>query len=336
MPEHSTQVSEVEQRQLLTQKVSELPKFIKGTRLKKLVVKLYEEMEKAGISFKPETYLSDSWGCPDRIPVIGIPFYLSDRRLCTLVGEMNDCPAESDAEILVTLRHEAGHAFNYAYRLYTEPEWEQVFGPFSAPYQERYPTRPFSSHFVRYIAGWYAQKHPDEDFAETFAVWLTPDSHWSQRYAGTPALAKLQYIDDAVHRYGRRPPLVTQGNTHRPVEEINVTLAEWCRMAESDSQTVELPDIIKEDLRRLFPAAEGESAADFLWTNRHHLLREIHAWTGLDSNLLNALLQTLRKMIDGLGLKIETGKREEAAVNLAIFVDALAMNYQQTGQFIET
>ena len=22
---------------------------------------------------------------------------------------------------------------------------------------------------------WYAQSHPDEDFAETFAVWLTPE-----------------------------------------------------------------------------------------------------------------------------------------------------------------
>jgi hypothetical protein len=83
------------------------------------------------------------------------------------------------------LRHEAGHAFNYAYRLYQTPEWRELFGPFNRPYRERYRPIPFDRNFVRHIEGWYAQKHPDEDFAETFAVWLTPGSRWRVRYRGS-------------------------------------------------------------------------------------------------------------------------------------------------------
>ena len=41
----------------------------------------------------------------------------------------------------------------------------------------------------------YAQKHPDEDWAETFAVWLE-GGPWRRRYRDWQvALAKLEYVD---------------------------------------------------------------------------------------------------------------------------------------------
>src|SRR4029079_19007027 len=83
---------------------------------------------------------------------------------------------------------------NYAYRLYDRPDWRKLFGPYSRPYRERYRADPFSRNFVRHILGWYAQKHPDEDFAETFAVWLTPGVDWRRTYDGWGALAKLEYV----------------------------------------------------------------------------------------------------------------------------------------------
>jgi hypothetical protein len=331
----STQFSESEQKQILDQKISELPWRIKETPVDGLLNVLYDELEKAGISFQPKTYITDSWGCPDKVPIIGVPFYLLDRRACTLISDITDCPMDSDREIMAYLRHEAGHAFNYAYRLYEDPGWQQVFGLFSLPYPEQYKSRPFSTHFVRHIAGWYAQKHPDDDFAETFAVWLTPDSKWLERYCGTPALIKLKYIDELVHRFGHAQPIVDQGDLHRPVEQLDMSLADWCRMAETSFQKIQLPDIIDEDLRRLFPAKEGTNAIDFFSATLRQLNRDVHAWTGLDANLLHLLLQALAKRVSNLSLKVDPLKQGEASISLAIFVATLAMNYQNTETFVE-
>jgi len=214
-------------QELLSRKISELPLKTEGTRLEGLIVRLYKELEAAGIAFKPNIYLSDSWGCPDEVPVIGIPFHLADPALCDLLGRMGGIEVEDDMTVMMILRHEAGHAFNYAYRLYDKPEWKTLFGPFSQPYQEDYQVDPSSTRFVHNLAECYAQKHPDDDFAETFAVWLTPYSHWQTAYAGTPALEKLQYVERVTAEYGEKPPIVTGGRVDMPVEEIKMTLSEW-------------------------------------------------------------------------------------------------------------
>lgn len=215
------------QQELLSRKISELPPKIEGTHLEALIFRLYEELEAAGIAFKPNIYLSDSWGCPDEVPVIGIPFHLADPALCDLLAQMSGIEVENDVTVMMILRHEAGHAFNYAYRLYDKPEWKTLFGPFSQPYQDEYPVDPFSTRFVHHLAGCYAQKHPDDDFAETFAVWLTPYSYWQTAYAGTPAFEKLQYVERVTAEYGEKLPIVTGGRVDMPVEEIEMTLGEW-------------------------------------------------------------------------------------------------------------
>ncbi|MDQ2980216.1 MAG: putative zinc-binding metallopeptidase, partial [Acidobacteriota bacterium] len=181
-------------QEILTKPIKELGLKLEGSPLERLVQQLYRELERKGLrKFRPLCYLSDEWGCPSGEPVIGIPFYLADPKLARLEKEMNDL--EDEREILMYLRHEAGHAFNYAYELYKTPEWRDLFGPFRRAYRDDYRPVPFSRRFVRHIAGWYAQKHPDEDFAETFAVWLTPRSQWRHRYKGWGALAKLRYVD---------------------------------------------------------------------------------------------------------------------------------------------
>ena len=114
--------------------------------------------------------------------MLGIPFYLADPKLRTLEKAVD--ALESERQIMMYMRHEAGHVFNYAYRLYTTPQWRELFGSFFRPYRDEYRPVPFSKKYVRHIEGWYAQKHPDEDFAETFAVWLTPRSPWRRQVQG--------------------------------------------------------------------------------------------------------------------------------------------------------
>ncbi|MGH9394650.1 MAG: putative zinc-binding metallopeptidase, partial [Terriglobales bacterium] len=158
--------------EILQRPICELGLKIEGSALEGQVARLHRELARKGLGkFRPACYLTDEWGCPSGEPVIGIPFYLADARLAWLEAELNDL--ESPREVMMYLRHEAGHAFNYAYRLHRTPEWRGLFGPYRRPYREHYRPVAFSREYVRHIAGWYAQKHPDEDFAETFAVWLT-------------------------------------------------------------------------------------------------------------------------------------------------------------------
>jgi hypothetical protein len=220
-------LTEAKRLELLSRKISELSLKMEGTHLEGLIIRLYKELEAAGIAFKPNIYLSDSWGCPDEVPVIGVPFHLADPALCDLLGQMSGIEVENDATVMMILRHEAGHAFNYGYRLYDKPEWQTLFGPFSQPYQEDYQVDPSSTRFVHHLAECYAQKHPDDDFAETFAVWLTPDSYWQTAYAGTPAFEKLQYVERVTAECGEKPPIVTGGMVDMPVEEMKMTLGEW-------------------------------------------------------------------------------------------------------------
>src|SRR5512135_3275385 len=143
-----------EREQLLQRRICELGLKIEGTRLEPLVQQLYTELEAAGIDFKPNVYLADEWGCPDGIPIIGIPFYLADKKLSRIEEEYTE-NLENEEEIIDYLRHEAGHAFNYAYELYKTDEWHSIFGPYSRPYVEDYKPNPLSKKYVKYSKGWY-------------------------------------------------------------------------------------------------------------------------------------------------------------------------------------
>lgn len=328
--------SAIERRKLLSTRLNELPLKIIGSHLEPAVKQLYIELGNAGISFKPETYLSDGWGCPSGVPIIGIPFYLADVNVYSIVDEFIDPAPCDDSELIKYLRHECGHAFNYAYLLYKEPDWEKTFGLYSKPYKDNYNAVPFDTRFVRHSPGWYAQKHPDEDFAETFAVWLTPNSRWRQIYANTLALNKLLHIDELARLYGQKMPCITGGELDRPLSELDVTLAKWCRMRRKAGQRkIVLPDIINEDLRRLFPDAEGDPAVSIFQTNSRQLVHEVHNWTGVNRDLLNSLVYELSKRVKALGLMVEPDRTAERITNLAIFISTLAMNYQYSGKFVK-
>ncbi|OGD21229.1 MAG: hypothetical protein A2W03_10680 [Candidatus Aminicenantes bacterium RBG_16_63_16] len=326
-----------EHQELLSRKISDLSLKIQGTRLEALIGELYQDLERAGIGFKPKTYLSDEWGCPHGVPVIGIPFYLADPVLSKLEGQLTDIEAEDEAEVMMYLRHEAGHAFNYAYRLYRKPEWRRLFGRFSQPYKKNYRPLPFSAKFVRHIPGWYAEKHPDEDFAETFAVWLTPASDWRKQYADTPALAKLLYVDRMARKYGLQPPAVSDETPDLPVQELTMTLDRWYESnRDANPIRLNLHRTLNNDLRRLFPAGQGQPAADVLRANRKQLLREVNHWTGIERGILSALISELLERVQSLELKIEPDQTATQMVSVSAFITTLVMNYLYRGQFVDT
>jgi hypothetical protein len=251
---------------------------------------------------------------------------------------LDNIETESDDEILVYLRHEAGHAFNYAYRLYERKDWHDLFGPYSRPYLDSYAAIPFSRAYVRHIAGWYAQKHPDEDFAETFAVWLTPDSDWRSEYAGWECLAKLEYVDATARRIGRTPPLVEVD--YDESADLTHPLAEhFARFGHGGTQPA-LPNYFDGDLKRLFGhaarprAPDAQDASALLGSLRRMQGAALGYWTGLNDELIRALLAHLAERAAALGLWFAPRERERLVIELSSYVTALCMNRLYKGDFV--
>ena len=222
-------------RGVLGKKVSELGLQLEGSPVERFVGQLYTEIERRGLKrFRPQCYLTDEWGCPDQQPVLGIPFYLADPKLGSIEKAVDSL--ETSRQIMRYMRHEAGHVFNYAYRLYTTPEWRRLFGPFFRQYRDDYKPVPFSRDYVRHIEGWYAQKHPDEDFAETFAVWLTPRSAWRRHYKGWPAMQKLRYVERVARAVADVEPIVKTGEVDITPADMSVTVEQFYEQAGQERQ----------------------------------------------------------------------------------------------------
>jgi hypothetical protein len=323
---------EGEKGSLLRQRISELGLSIKGTLLEQLVNRLYEELAAKSLVLRPPVYLSDQWGCPDGTPLIGVPFYLADPRLLKLEEEYA-IDVEGELDVMRYLRHEAGHAFNYAYRLYDRPEWRRIFGPYSRPYRERYRVNPFSRAYVRHILGWYAQKHPDEDFAETFAVWLTPGLDWRAEYQGWPAIGKLEYVEQLMREVGSEMPevpAVTEDDL--PVEAMDYTIEEHYSDA-LEPLPVEDERHFDGDLRTIFATAAeapaGEDAAEFLRRHRREIVRRIAYWTGEGAMTTRAFVDLLTQRAAALGLRVR-GLEASTLIELTAFGTAVMMNYRHT------
>lgn len=322
---------------LLQRRIGDLRLRLQGTRLERLVERLYGELAEVGVSFRPTVYLSDDWGCPDRIPIIGVPFYLADVQLTRLEDElMEGIEAESDDQIMRYLRHEAGHALNYAYRLYDTPDWTAHFGPFTRPYSEEYSTNPFSRSFVRHLPGWYAQKHPDEDFAETFAVWLNPESSWREVYADWPCLTKLQYLDNLAGHIGAVPPPVTAENYDTQEEFLTSTLAEYYENRHGPA--VQIPRVFDNALRDIFPLLSGstasQGAAEFVRKHRRKVVSTVFYWTGLDDSWVRGLLNHLEERCQALKLQVVEGESSDKIIEMVVFVTTLCINRVRTGEFM--
>lgn len=309
-------------------RICDLGLAIEGSAVAKFVQQLYRELERKKIlKFRPACYLTDEWGCPSGEPVIGIPFYLARPDLAQIEKENNDL--ESDREIMMYLRHEAGHAFNYAYRLHRTPEWKQVFGPYRRPYRENYRPVLFSKNYVRYLPGWYAQKHPDEDFAETFAVWLTPRSGWRKRYRGWGAMEKFRYMDRIGRELGNADPLRKRGDPDVTTSEMELTVGEFYR---NSSGQIPLMEVTQDgDLTAVFDApkkGKNARAADaFLREHRKAIVDQIARWTAMQRPMVRRFMESLEKRSAELGLMIDRRKEPEYLSEITVFATTLVMNH---------
>jgi len=264
--------------------MSRLGLSIEGTWLEDCVQRLYDELEAKGIRLRPHVWLSDEWFAPDTAPGFAIPFYLAHPRLMRLErSQILDVEGGTLTECMRIMRHEAGHAIQHAWQLNRRRKWQALFGKSSTRYPRWYRPKPASRGYVQHLRLWYAQAHPDEDFAETFAVWLRPRSDWKRRYAGWPALKKLEYVDEVMAEVGQSKPLLSTRAQLDPLRSLTKTLGQHYA-ARRQLYTVDYPDIYDRDLRRIFsdlPEHRNALAAStFLRKNRRKIRRMVARWTG--------------------------------------------------------
>jgi hypothetical protein len=314
---------------------------IDGTRLEPVIAEFRAELARCGITkVTPRFHLSTEWGVPFGTVVIGIPFYLARPELTELHGEqVGHIEGFNHADILRYLRHEMGHVINYAYKLYDHEAWVKLFGSITQPYREEYRPQPFSRRFVRHLPGWYAQKHPDEDWSETFAVWMTPGRDWRADYAQLPtALAKLEFCARTIAALGE--PLVTAADLDEDVSGIDYTLEQYYQPYSADAEPGAAG--LDGDLRAIFDdlhesndgsSQETRPAAELIRRHERELMATVFRWTGHFPEKTRSLIRGLAKRAEALKQVYPRGSEAEALVSVTTLVTSLAMNFVHRGAY---
>lgn len=329
----------MEERTASARPIRDLGLTIKGTPLEPIIQTFEKELDLAGITkVRPRCYLSSEWGVPFPSLAIAIPFYLATPELTRIHADRHGhVEGNSPADILRYLRHEMGHVMNYCYQLHDAEEWVRLFGSMTQPYVEEYRPEPFSRRFVRHLPGWYAQKHPDEDWAETFAVWMTPNNDWKKEYADWPAaLAKLEYCDKILKEVRTREPLSAVEDFDEDVGEISYTLDQY--YGAPNSSELELPRGLDGALRAIFDepqelGPEVSSARMFIQKYQRKIMRDVYLWTGHFPERTRTLMDELAGRAEQLGQTIAKPREPDALIGLTTLVCALAMNHVQHGTY---
>jgi hypothetical protein len=319
---------------LLKIRICDLKVQITGSELEARIETFHRELGEKGIALKPLCYLGDEWFCPEGAATIAVPFYLAHPRLKKLEEKMMmEVEGGTEAWCMRLLRHEMGHVMNHSYLLAKDRQWQKVFGSPSLEYSESFRARPYSKRFVRHLDGWYAQSHPEEDFAETLAIWLTPGLDWKSQYRGWKALEKLEYVDQLMSKLSGQKPLLLSRSRMSDAARLRSRLDAYYKKRRR-LYAEDFPDFFDGDLRELFAdsaaAPDAERAAAFLRRTRKPMLNAVAAWTGEPKFTVDRLLRALTERCAALDLRLRS---DSAGLEIAAYLATLASHYRLTGKF---
>lgn len=311
---------------------------ITGTEVENHINQLYAELESKGLSFRPYIFFGDEWFSPEGMNAISVPFYLSNTRLRNLEKSIMLEVEGGNAEwFMKLLRHEAGHCFDHCYRFSKRKKWSQIFGSPNIDYQpETYRPQPYSKSYVKHLDRWYAQAHPDEDFAETFAVWLDANKDWKKEYGKWPvALKKLEYIDSLAKESFKLKRLDEKGRLPSKVSNLSTTLDKYYQKRKRE-QADDYPEFYDSDLRLIFNGdavlKKDFSAGRFMTRHRKSIVTTVAWATNEKKFTIDSLVKKLKTRCEKLDLKL--GKTDiQTTMEVASFLTSLVKNYLFTGKF---
>jgi hypothetical protein len=320
---------------LLETRICDLGLTIEGTDLEQRIAQINAELDARALIFRPHYWLSDEWFTPDDVPGIAIPYYLAHPRLARLeLAQMLEVEGGDVESCLRIMRHEVGHAIDNGYRLRRRPTRRRLFGLPTTPYPEYYTPKPYSKSFVQHLDHWYAQSHPDEDFAETFAVWLDPHSMWATQYAAWPAQRKLEYMDRLMRELAHRKPTVTSKRQIDPLSRLKKTLGEHYR-TKREHYGLDHPDFYESDLGKLFSDspqhAKNPSAARFVRKIRKEVRATIASFTDSYQYTIDQLLEQIIDRCRELNLRLVESE-ESTKIDFMVFLTVQTMNYLHSGR----
>jgi hypothetical protein len=295
---------------LLAMRFCDLKLRIEGTWLEPIVERVGDELAERGLRFRPHFWLADEWFSPDGVPGVALPFYLASERLMELERSlMYEVEGGTRRDCSKLVRHEVGHAVDTAYRIHRRKRYRELFGSRSQKYPDLYRPRPGSKRYVQHLGGWYAQSHPAEDFAETFAVWLTPRSSWRSKYARWGAIKKLEFMDEVMEELAGKPPAVRCRERPYSLSKLRHSLRKHYDK-KRESYAVGYSDVYDRDLTRLFTrsdeAAKNPTAASVLRKRKKQIRERVAKWTGAYEFTVDAWLQEMIGRCRELKLRIRT------------------------------
>jgi hypothetical protein len=332
--------TDTQKLELLLTPLNRLEVSLDGCDLKEAVRLVRADMKRVGLNkLQPHFYLSTGYGTVAGSTSIALGFYD-----CTPL--LNDLNAEyrgfrySFEDVVNILRHEVGHAFSYAYKLYRRKDFREMFnvkGNYfnTYPVTERYIQRanPWSRDFVNPNGDYYAQKHPDDDFAETFGVWLQPRYNWKRVYKLYPgALRKLRYVEQIVQELRRTEPVIDQSPVPwEPLEEFNETLAQFLRARSLTKLRRRATGFIDRDLLELFwqtPAQRDKHkrerdyvhADNFVRKHKRDIVNQVSRWVSTDVVVVKDLLDKCSTRAHALDLWVRKDEREKKLVEFTSYV----------------
>jgi hypothetical protein len=283
------------------------------TPLEDSVRRLYGELAAKGIRFRPHVWLAEEWFSPDGVPGIAIPFYLAHPRLMRLERRfMHEVEGGNDKWLMRILRHETGHAIDTAFGLRRRKAWRESFGMASRRYPSRYSPRPGSRNYVLHLGHWYAQSHPTEDFAETFAVWLPPRSRWRSQYQGWPAHTKLEYVDRTMRALQGKRATNLDRSVVEPLAGNERTLREHYRRKQARYEIDTAASYDRPLLRVFAPHVErprGRLASSLLREMRPQMRRLLVRRARMHPYLVNHVMRMATQRARILGLRVRGGQR---------------------------
>lgn len=324
------------EERLLARRIAGLGLTIRGTQVERALRRLQRELAGRGLRLRPHCWAALEWFSPDGVPGIAVPFYLLNPRLQALQRRYaGEAEGGNARDLMRILRHEAGHAIDNAFRLRRRAGWRAAFGPASRRYAGSYRPRPGSRRYVQHLGGWYSQSHPAEDFAETFAVWLTPGSGWRRRYADwPPALAKLHYVDGLMGELRDCAPPVRSRQVIEPARASRLTLGQYYRRLARRQRGPGAPRV-DAALRRLFVARmDGRRrtrAARMLREELPVLRRRVARELGVSEYLVREVVLRMIERCRSMDLVLRASRRD-ARPRLARLVAAeVAHSMRQCG-----
>lgn len=322
--------------QLLERSLKDVYIPLKETGLQFYVEKLYTELERKGLKhFKPKCYFSDEWFVADGQTSIAIPFYLAHKKLAALEKyHLYEIEGGTPKWFMQLLRHECGHAIDNAYGLKRKKKRQKIFGKSSVPYDDYYIPKPYSKKYVVHLDTWYAQSHPDEDFAETFAVWLNPRGAWRKHYKDwKQAYKKLEYMDEIMHEIGYQRPKITSRAVDSPQQKITKTLKKHYQEKQA-YYGLSFPKIYDVHLFKIFsndPEHDGNmKASSFIKKVRKDVRRAVAPWTGTYQYNIVQLVDEIVEQAGDLGLHLRFGF-DDTKNQFISMITLVALEYIHSG-----